>query len=892
MFLISSFAVSLVAIPTANAHTPPWKIATFAHVVAVPDPIGVNQTTYIYVFLANPPFDGAAVTNDYRYHNYIVTITAPDESINKTTFDYVSDPTGNNPFKFTPTQVGTYTINFTFPGQDYTEYSYNPASAYVNDTYLPSSEITTLTVQQEPIPLGITTYPLPSEYWTRPIYGENTDWWSISSNWLGQGAAGYFGVDAGGYSNLQVYPGDAVGPRTAHVMWTKPLQSGGVVGGNNFAIQGDTYFEGSAYLQRFANPIVVNGRLYYTEPLSFSGAPNGGFGSPTAYGPTDCVDLRTGQLIWSRMDVPPLSFGYIYSVQDENQKGVYPAILFAVSGFGAQTWRAFDADTGTPLFNATGVPSVTSGTLVMGPQGEQLRYVLANAGNTTNHDWRLGEWNSSKLWAYTYPPNLSPTLSGMVTTPTGTAVDASISNPSDPNNRYDWNYSLTWANSMPLPPPSFFNPSPPPFNIMNVFYNNMIICRNGSLPAPGTGSPYTYFAINLNASKGPIGSVLWWNTVNPPEGNQSVLPGGADPTVNVFVEAYRETVQWVGYSMTDGHKMWGPTPSQTPLDYFGNTGVSYVQGALAYGKLYSGGYGGTIYCYDLTTGDVLWTYGNGGEGNNTNSNFYVPGPYPTFITAIGKGVVYLITSAHTATNPIYKGALTRAIDAETGQEIWTLSDYTSELAAPFSSPKSYVIADGFAAFFNGYDNQIYSVGRGPSVTTVSAPEAGLAFDQSIVIRGTVMDVSAGTKQDEQAARFAKGVPAVSDDSMTEWMGYIYQQRPFPSNCTGVPITIDVMDSNNNYRTIGTPTSDGSGTFSLTWTPDIPGNFTVIATFKGSNAYWPSYAETSFTVMNPPEATPAPTPTPAQMTDTYVIGFGSVLIIVVAIGFALLLLKKR
>jgi outer membrane protein assembly factor BamB len=885
LLLTLSFAISLVAIPGATAHTPSWQIPTFAYIVAAPNPVGVGQAVHVFMWL-NVPFTGAALTNDYRFHNYELSITDPNNKTTTQNFDYISDPTSSQFIVLTPDKVGTYTFNFTFPGQDYDEYGHDPASAFVNDTYLASSASTTLTVQQEQLPSPITSYPLPTQYWTRPIYGENNDWWSISSNWLGQGAPGYAGVDKPG-ARQESYPKDAVGPLTAHIMWTKPLQSGGVVGGNNFEIQGNTYFEGSAYNQRFANPIVLNGKLYYTEPLSFAGAPNSGFSfGEGVHGPTDCVDLRTGEVIWSRTDVPPLSFGYIYDVEDPNQHGVYPAILFTTNFA-----RAFDADTGTALFNVTGVPS---GTTVLGPQGEQLRYVIANAGTAQNPDWRLGEWNSSKLWGYVYPPNIAPTLTGLVATSTGTAVDASISNPSDPNCRYDWNASISFANGMPVPPPNPFNPNPTPFTVFGAYYNNMLLCYNGSLPNvfnAVTLNPYTYFAINLNASRGNIGDVLWWNTVNPPSSNVSINVGDSDPTAGVFVEGYRETVQWVGYSMQDGHKLWGPTPSQSPWDYYGNTGVSIAQGAAAYGKLYSSGFGGILYCYDMKNGSLLWTYGNGGPGNSTNSGFYTAyGDYPTFIAAIGNGVVYLITTEHTATAPIYKGSLTRAVNATDGTEIWTLSDYTSTLAGPLTSPPSYAIADGFATFFNGYDNQIYSVGRGPSATTVEAPKASIELGRSLVISGTVIDVSAGTQQPEQKADFPNGVPAVSDESMTEWMGYVYQQKPFPSNCTGVTVSIDVMDSNNNYRNIGTTTTDASGAFSYQWTPDIPGKYTVIATFAGTNGYWPSSAETSFAVDQPPEATPPPTPPPASNTDTYVTGFGIAIIIAIAIVGVLLLRK--
>jgi outer membrane protein assembly factor BamB len=645
-------------------------------------------------------------------------------------------------------------------------------------------------------------------------------------------------------------------------MWTKPLSNGnvGVVGGNNFPTQGIAYFDGTAYLPRFSNPIIINGYLYYTEPVGFAGGTSG---------PTDCVDLRTGELIWSRSDVPALSFAYIYDLEDPNQHGVLPAILFT-SNFA----RAFDSATGNPLFNVTNVPS---GTPILGPQGEHLKYILANAGNTTNPDWRLGEWNSSKLWSYT---GTTPALSGTITSGTGTAADASIS--TGANSRYDWNISIPWRNTMPNSP-----------TIVAAFYNNIMLCQNGSMPVVGTAIPYTYFAVDLNKTHGTFGQVLWWNTIQPPVGNVSVVTAVADPTVGVFVESYRETMQWAGFSMTTGAKLWGPTASQTAFDYYGSPGVSQLGGQAAYGRLYSSSFGGILYCYDLTNGNLLWTYGNGGEGNSTNSGFATSyGDYPTFIAAVANGIIYLDTIEHTSTDPIYKGALLRAINATNGQEIWTLPAYGSSWS---QSTQTFAVADGFAAFWNGYDGQIYSVGRGPSAITITAPDIAAAFGTPIVIKGTVTDISAGTKQDAIAANFPSGVPVSSDSSMKDWMGHIYQQRPRPTNFTGVPVTISVVDSNGNYRNIGIATSTSSGTYSLTWTPDIAGDYTVIATFAGSNGYWPSSMQTTFNIMNAPTPTTAPTPIPLSTSDMYFVPAIAglfVLIIVVAIVLALLMLRKR
>jgi outer membrane protein assembly factor BamB len=305
--------------------------------------------------------------------------------------------------------------------------------------------------------------------------------------------------------------------------------------------------------------------------------------------------------------------------------------------------------------------------------------------------------------------------------------------------------------------------------------------------------------------------------------------------------------------------------------------------------MYSSAYGGVVYCYDTKTGQVEWTYGNGGEGNCTDSGLEVPGPYPTFINAIGNGVVYLVTSEHTIETPLFKGALSRAINATTGQEIWTLNGYVGEFGG-----NSYAIADGYATWFNGLDNQIYSVGRGPSALTVSAPQTAVAQGSSLMISGTVMDVSAGTQQNEQAARFTNGVPVSSDRSMKDWMGYVYQQKPQPTNFTGVDVTVSVIDANGNYRVIGTATTDIYGKYNLAWTPDITGKFAVYATFAGSQGYWPSSSSTAFTVdAAPATATPQPTQAPTA-ADLYFIPAiaGLFVAIVVVIALIVLVLRKH
>ena len=232
-------------------------------------------------------------------------------------------------------------------------------------------------------------------------------------------------------------------------------------------------------------------------------------------------------------------------------------------------------------------------------------------------------------------------------------------------------------------------------------------------------------------------------------------------------------------------------------------------------------------------------------------------------------------------------AYERLLNATDGTEIWTLMGWATGMDATYDR-----VADGFFVFLNTYDMQVYCVGKGPSATTVEAPMTAVPFGKSLTIRGTVTDIAAGTTQNEQAARFPNGVPAVSDESMTSWMEYVYMQKPRPTDVTGVEVTLSVIDSNDNYRDIGTIKSNADGSFHYTWTPDIPGDFEVYASFAGSESYWPSHAVTAFTVEEAPEATPQPTSSPAPLTDMYVAGFGIAVIIILIAGIVVIVLMLR
>jgi len=135
---------------------------------------------------------------------------------------------------------------------------------------------------------------------------------------------------------------------------------------------------------------------------------------------------------------------------------------------------------------------------------------------------------------------------------------------------------------------------------------------------------------------------------------------------------------------------------------------------------------------------------------------------------------------------------------------------------------------------------------------------------------------------------------VSEESMGSFMEYVYMQKPKSADATGVEVTISVLDPNNNCYDVGTTTSDMNGFYKASFTPEVPGEYTVYATFAGSESYWPSSAVTAIKVDEAAEATPEPTLAPASLADQYLLpATGGIIAAIAIVGIVLaLLLRKR
>jgi hypothetical protein len=157
-----------------------------------------------------------------------------------------------------------------------------------------------------------------------------------------------------------------------------------------------------------------------------------------------------------------------------------------------------------------------------------------------------------------------------------------------------------------------------------------------------------------------------------------------------------------------------------------------------------------------------------------------------------------------------------------------------------------------------------------------------------------MDISPACSDIKLQLRFPYGVPAVSEESMSEWMLHVYKQFERPADAVGVNVTLTVFDSDNQVYDTATVTSDASGCFSYELAAEDAGEYSVKASFAGSNSYYGSFAVSSpFVVEEAPEPTAEPTPMPESVADMYFVpAVAGVIVALVVVGVLLVLLLLR
>ena len=381
----------------------------------------------------------------------------------------------------------------------------------------------------------------------------------------------------------------------------------------------------------------MNGVLYYELPQGDSGGSSSVAGTGGGY---MAVDLATGEKLWfsDKMGVTGSgwqrpAFGYYVAVNHPNQHGVIPQGVLFSSNFA----QGFNPVTGVWMYNVTGVPS---GSDTVDAYGSIIRLTYNSVGK-----W-LSEWNSSRMWSYGWRNEGGQTPSAGTLNATYNSYETfHLSN-------YDWNVTVsgigpgTWSiasagGSGPL-----------------IDLGNMMILQQGDL---GTfveryaGSGMNWTAISLKP--GSIGNILWTHNFPVPPNNSSQIITAWDPKASVVVFTDLYTLDRIGYSLSNGNLLWTTQPVADMYGYFDY----FFTGFAAYGNLYHAGYGGILHCWDIKTGVLKWTYGNGGPGNSTFDVQQSWGLRPLMIQVIADGIIYASGDEHSPNTPLYKDDLVRAL---------------------------------------------------------------------------------------------------------------------------------------------------------------------------------------------------------------------------------------
>jgi hypothetical protein len=789
-----------------------------------PNPIGVGQT--LLVNLWSIPAPGA----NRAHTGYTVTFTKPDgtKDVVGPINSYVAD--GTAWFEYFPDQTGSWTVQFTYPGD------YYPAGRYVNGVlnnsaapgssfmdqrdypetwYKPAqTPVQNLTVQGEPVMSWHS--PLPTDYWTRPISPENREWSAIGGNFP--------------YAYYNSYVRDlgpfVTAPNTAHIIWRQQQALSGIIGG-----EAGQY---SISSQPSTPSVIYLGRCYSTLTVPINGVPTSC---------AVCYDLRTGEQYYaipvSQGGITPTAISYIAPSTTSTQAlgtsaNSLTVELLTLGGggggfFGGPSipFRLYKINplTGAVTANISLSP-LTSGTFYNNQYVLSVQDLGATAGANR---YRLINWTTAGS-----STTLSARVVGNISWPTATAPGAQ-------GLIADFETGVAVG------------------TVAGIF-------GSASSGAPTTGGDFGLaagaFGTRIAGISLITGQVLYNFTTedtsfNP--GSDSVYDG------KVFIPMDMGFLNC--YDLVTGKLLWRSSEFDYPWGAFGGYNAE-----AAYGLYYWQTYDGLV-AFNTTTGKREWKYQASATPFETPYTMNNGTSQHAFFGSamIADGKIYTYNYEHTPSQPQYRGWRLHCVNATTGEGLWSITGPMQPGA----------IADGYLTAANGYDGYMYVFGKGKSSSTIEAPLTSVTLGQKAVLKGTVIDQSPGQP----------GTPCVAKESMTEWMDYLHMQHTVPANVKGVSVSIDIVDPNSNFFHIADVTTDGySGTFGYEWEPEVPGLYTVTATFIGDDSYGSSFATTYVSVGEAPA--PTATPPPQTPIDYMPMMYALLAVGIIAIVLMLVLLFRK
>jgi outer membrane protein assembly factor BamB len=792
LIILLTFSATLIALPSVAAQ---GTQVSYPFIGVVPNPVGINQVIVLHTGI----FQQLSQVQ-MGWEDISISILRPDGQT-----DYITgiktDSTGGTGRTYTPTLVGTYTIKTIFPEQALTAEKTAPGFP-IGTVFLASeSAPLELVVQQDPIEY-YPGHPLPQEYWTRPIDAQLREWYQVTGNWLQAGSTAPVVLS----DNLDA-------PDSAHILWTKPLTMGGVAGGDG---EYWAFSHGDAYEGKWTNRLIINGILIYCHRTNER---------PLIY---HAVDVHTGEEIWSKviMDNRTIAFGQNLVWAGQNHHAVYPYFWVTIGS----DWYAFDPLTGDWQFTIENIPS---GTTVTDENGWLYRVNL-NYNSGEGYIWSMvdfvepfddptssntGSWlPAGSFYGYRYRTLDAAAVDedGNLTREAARGYITEFTFQSDPRLRNT--RAMAWGDK-----------------VFGLQYSTTEIIT---------------WAISL--APGHEGALLYHKTWNAPaywdEGQVQIEFEAVSLDEGYAAFWVKDTLEHYFFSTDTGDYVSGPTTPEYYMNYYGWTELGERPNIIWDGKFYSSGAGGIVYCFDIADASTIWTY----AAEDPYQEYLFANNWWQFFNWIVDGKLYSGHMEHSAIEPMPRGAPFLCLNATTGEEIWTASGL-------FRSTRwggRAIMGDSIMVEMDTYDNRLYAVGKGPSAITVESTLMGVPQGRSVTVAGTVTDVSPGTKSENLKLRFPNGVPVAADESMSEWMLYVYKQFEKPMNTMGVDVRIQTINPAGEFAWIGTAQTDSFGKYSYSFIPQMEGIYTIIVTFLGTGSYYGATTETHISV----DPAPAPYPT--------------------------------
>lgn len=832
IILMLAISGAIAVMPAVSAqYTQMPDRDTHTEVAASPTLIGLGQEVLINIMTYpgpnGPTYEAQSLVPllSGGFSNIEVTITHPDGT--KETFKPIDETlahagisipgkaqiVGHLQFRYKPNTVGNYSLAASFPGETYTTDNQSP-TVKVKVYYTPSSSIhkTTFTVQQDILLAGqLNGYPwspIPKDYWEDPVSTNNREWYSISGDWV-QERYNILGQNYNPYS---------VAPNSPHIVWAKQVWSSGLIGGDWGSLP---YGSGVAG----AGGIVLDGKIYQSSATS---------------GYFDCIDLRTGKLLWSapgsinkaqRLD--PAYQTAAQANEGQIDEWIWGYITESRTGTASPFWIRYSPWDGSVMQNITNVPrDVTS---IKIEDGSPIVWI-----NQAN----LNTYNTTKPLKLAYSNLIKWNYSKLVDTVGYTQV---VSN--DWRKGIEWNVSTQLGDLVDVGDNNFRGPTCVPF-----YEAGVVVVRT-----PNAMQQMEAFDYNT-------GAFLWKN-------NQTVfdidvqIEGIATSPSGPILKDDGASGNYVAYDVKTGKEIWRASTGEAPWGMLPAYTFVYHNGVH-----FMGSYDGHVYAYNNKDGKLVWQSDYLGE---EFESVYNNQPF-NGRSAGADGKLYYSTDTTYRAMPRTRFHVTVCINETTGKFLWKLPIAIQPTA----------IADGYLVGRDGDNGMQYVVGKGQTATTVTAsPKVGIN-KFGVLIEGTIQDMSPGKPN----------TPAVADENMAEWMSYLYGQNATlinsPPSPKGVPVRLYAIGSDGSVTEIGRTTSDSSGKYALAWTPTKADTYRITSTFDGSESYFGSWDETSLLIAESAASTPTPTQTqPTQDTTSMFIGSTAAIIIAIAIvGF--LTIRKR